>query len=773
VYFGPVLALYLGVYGLLLGTTRGIPYVTDGNESYSMLVHASNLYHFPLSRTFGLSDEAYSREPSAHPYAYTHQGNFPRLFSFVLYVVGARSVESQIVITTFTIGLLAVFLMFEYFSTVTSAAFAVVATTVAMTDYLLFGQWQVNTYRVWHGLFFFLALICVHRLEGRRRGVWLGITFLTFASLFYFELVFGAYIAIMTGLYAGVRYWRRPALLAQCWLVQFAGAVAAVITLAGQLVGYLGWTDFVQDLRLTYTARNVGGANQAYMDAIREFVDSRHIVFWYNFARAYQRSAFEVLSSITRGYFSTYTPTLWYLVAILIAGWCAGLCFRESRTSSTVSAGPHWASRSMVPAAVPSVLLLVAWSRFLMALLQPQALNGVGGPRVSAAGDMAPLALIITAAFGIALVLATSRLVTGDWLRVLPPTRTVIAAGLLLFAEHVVVDARDLFEQSYLPLWSHIQGAGFAGWVVQLLIIFAAALATIMVLIPSAIRDTQWPALASYFICGLFAYVVVYLLSPGYVATGYLDRTVPFASFLFETAIGLVIFILWSVPRRLLTDTRDLRHRAENRTQGPPAARIAFSREPRSLATAGSLIVLLLITGYWVRVQAVHVSLIPPTDFMFVQQLGKPPFQGASFAVNTYAAPIYAYTGEWAYYDFRLGDKDGGAVTATDHGYRVIRDVDTYLWLADRADRTKYQRPQYFLCYEHQDLHTAVSRLHGGSPGCSLAGPVKYASDPTQFSVAREVVARDQSGRNSWAIVKLDWAVLDRQPHSSGIGTQP
>ena len=38
--------------GLMLGASRGVPYVTDGNESFSMLVHASNLYHFPLSQTF-------------------------------------------------------------------------------------------------------------------------------------------------------------------------------------------------------------------------------------------------------------------------------------------------------------------------------------------------------------------------------------------------------------------------------------------------------------------------------------------------------------------------------------------------------------------------------------------------------------------------------------------------------------------------------------------------------------------------------------------------
>src|SRR5215831_5645908 len=277
------------------------------------------------------------------------------------------------------------------------------------------------------------------------------------------------------------------------------------------------------------------------------------------------------------------------------------------------------------------------------------------------------------------------------------------------------------------------------------------------VLVPGVLGETRWPALASYFICGSLAYVVVYVLSPGYLETGYLERLVPFASFLFETAIALLIYLVWSVLLRMWAS----------------AAPIAIGRTPvRSLATAGALCALLLVAGYWMNVQIVHVSLLPPTDFMFIRQLANPPFRGASFAVSTYAAPIYAYTGEWAYFDFRMGDKDGGTVTVTDDGYQVARDAAKYLWLADRQQNTAYQRPEYFLCYQHQDLHTAVARLtNGRREGCSYAGPVKYARDPAQLSVAQDVVARDESGRDSWAIVKLDWSILDQRAHRHVVST--
>ena len=53
-------------------------------------------------------------------------------------------------------------------------------------------------------------------------------------------------------------------------------------------------------------------------------------MFWYNFAGEYKRSGFEVLSSVYTGYFTTYTPTLWYLVTTVAIGWLGGMCFERS-----------------------------------------------------------------------------------------------------------------------------------------------------------------------------------------------------------------------------------------------------------------------------------------------------------------------------------------------------------------------------------------------------------------------------------------------------------
>ena len=749
-----VAVIYVGLYGALLGVTRGIPYVTDGNESFSMLIHASNLYHFPISQTFGLADEALSLDPAAHPYVYTHQGNFPRVFAFILYALGARTVESQIVITTFTIGALAVFLLYHYFATVATPLFAFIAAAVALTDYLFFTQWQVNTFRVWHGFFLYLALWCVHgtgRL-GRRR--WLALTVVAYASMFYFELVFATFVAVMAGLYAAVWHWKRPSLLFRCWTAQVAGAVVGVLTLVGQLIGYLGWTDFLEDLRITYSARNLLTADPAYLDRVREFVETRRLVFWYNFASVdYQRSAHEVLSAITGGYFTAYTPALWYLVVILLTGWLLGFFRRPDSASPAVVVPEDAGARTSLGMGVSAVLLLVAWTRFLLAVVRPDALAGVAGSRLSFEIEVETWIVAPAVLLAAGLTASMVRLVTGQWsgLRRLPVVPTLLAAVFLLLSEHLVLSGATLFDSFYALLWEQVQGRAFPGGVFQLALIVASGVAVLMLFNTPVASEARWPLLVAYLSCGCTAFVIVYYLSPGYVHSGYLDRLVAFFSLVLETAIAVVLYIFIRIAGRLMTLVR-----AAFATSTPISERVGLS-----LAAGVAASLLVVATSYWMNLQTTYTRLLPPTHFGFMKQLGDEPFRGASFAANTYAAPIYAYTGQWAYFDTRLGLQDGGAVSPGENGTVVDRDARTYLWLADRESNREYERPEYFLCVTYQDLRTIVYRRRNVPLGCSTGGVVRQAIHRDKPSVGDVLVGRDPVN-DSWAIVKLNWSALDR-----------
>ena len=278
-----ILFVYLVYYAVLIIRGHGIPFVIDNTETYSSLNHAYNLYNFDFFRSFGIADEAVSPEPAAHPVVHTHQGNFPRLFSFLLFVLGARSAQSQIIITTFTIGTASVLMAQAYFRRLGGELFATIVVLIMMTDYLMFAQWQVNTYRVWHGFFLFAALLCVHGLPEWKRGRWLSVTFSLYTCLFYWEWLFATFVAATVGFYTIWIYRRNPRLIILAGVVQGIAAALGVAIIFAQVILYLGWDGFLTDLRLTFAARNHASDDQTFLALLREFYDSRNVVFFYNF----------------------------------------------------------------------------------------------------------------------------------------------------------------------------------------------------------------------------------------------------------------------------------------------------------------------------------------------------------------------------------------------------------------------------------------------------------------------------------------------------------
>ncbi len=282
---GTLTVVYLVVYGWLLAATDLLPYVYDNNETFSSLWHAHNLYSYDVFRSWGLTDEAFSPHAPAHPYAHTHQGNFPRLPAFVIYVLGARTAESQILVTTFTAGVVAMFFAFHFLARRAGPYFALIATLVLTTDYLFYTQWHVVTYRVWHLFFMFSSLLCIDgigRGVGRQRRLWLLLTFVNFAGLFYFELVFVAFTSILSGLYACWSYWRRPRTLLLAWIAEGLGGLFGIGVLILQLRMYLGWAALFEDFYLTFFTRNRVADDPAMLARIESFYQDRNIAFWFN-----------------------------------------------------------------------------------------------------------------------------------------------------------------------------------------------------------------------------------------------------------------------------------------------------------------------------------------------------------------------------------------------------------------------------------------------------------------------------------------------------------
>ena len=126
----------------------------------------------------------------------------PRLFGFLIYALGARTVEAQVLITTLIIGNLTLFFCYASIAKISRPIIAFIFCLFLFSDYLLYAQWHVVTYRVWYGFLFFGTLFAISSAAQPGR-IWpyllLGVLFFL---LFYFELVFAAYISVLCGIFA-------------------------------------------------------------------------------------------------------------------------------------------------------------------------------------------------------------------------------------------------------------------------------------------------------------------------------------------------------------------------------------------------------------------------------------------------------------------------------------------------------------------------------------------------------------------------------------------
>lgn len=325
-YFLAALGLvYVLLYGWLIVATNGLPFVMDNNETFSSLWHAASLHNFGFAKTYGLADEVFSPHAAAHPYIHSHQGNFPRLFAWLIYELGARSAESQIVVTTFTIGLGTIILMFLFFSRIATPAFAFLVCLVFMTDYLLFAQWQVVTYRVWYGFLLFLILWAIERALNSSTKKWLWLLGAASACLLYFELVFAAFAGLFSFFWLIARSYKKPLNVFRVGLWMASGAAIGLLVFVSQAIGYLGWTDFVRDIEFTYLARNDTANPSELLSQLASFYESRHVIFWHNLRDEKVVGWLAFARSFTAFDWQIHTPLLSAVIGVLLLGWVVGM----------------------------------------------------------------------------------------------------------------------------------------------------------------------------------------------------------------------------------------------------------------------------------------------------------------------------------------------------------------------------------------------------------------------------------------------------------------
>ena len=276
-----VLLCYCAVFGGILVYSDFLPYTFDNNESFSAFWHGRNMYEYGIANSSGLADESFSYDAAAHPYVYTHSGASPRLFAYLLYVLGIRTVELQIAVTVFTVGVLAFRFAYRFLAEISTRLYATIACLLLMTDYIVFAQWHVGMWHTWKMFLLFGGLYLAHRVANKKQSRPLLLVYVSSAFLFYYETVFNVYVAAAAFIYF-VLSTRDYRLAVKFGLAQCVGALTAAAVLLGQLVLQFGWEVVRTDIYYTFVGRNFAADVTTFLEAARTFYANHNIVFWLN-----------------------------------------------------------------------------------------------------------------------------------------------------------------------------------------------------------------------------------------------------------------------------------------------------------------------------------------------------------------------------------------------------------------------------------------------------------------------------------------------------------
>jgi hypothetical protein len=498
-----------------------------------------------------------------------------------------------------------------------------------------------------------------------------------------------------------------------------------------QLILYLGWQDFLTDLRLTLTARNYAPDDIKFVTTLKEFYQTQNIAFFYNIQSSEQFTGLMTsLRLFSRYVLQTSTPFLSLLgISMALASLLA-----DSRRS-----GPHDLATIVPSVSIAATAQVVpGLFLFILALVGGDAV--VGLPFSGMNGTTGTVALVafgcllgsIALAYGLA-VCARAISISGA----LPGLYRAVRSNLFFLGLGLLILVQgELYDQAAAALWWR-QLMPVPVWLAKVVVCAAAFIGAMLILAGRRAVLGRWhtapSALAPFLLCGVLGYLVVYKLSAGYVYSGYLVRLCPFIVFHADALLALGLFVTIAISATLL-------------------GRANFNNLATRSACAAAIAAAAAFMVLWTTIQFRYLLMFPPDRISFITILRDPAFQGRGLISNNYVVPFGVVAGTWAYnqaYPRALSDSPQPLP------------LNDYVWLADRRTNAEYSRPSIYVCFHSWSTPGAlVAELsaRASDSQCSNNAIVKRAqSGGTDAAFPHaSILARDTES-DYWAILRLEW----------------
>ncbi len=749
------LVIYFVGYWFFLHSTAYLPYVLDNNETYSSLVHAYNMYFGDWSQHFGLTDEAFSPDPAAHPVIHTHQGNWPRIFAYLLFALGARSAESQITIHVFTIGAVSIWLMYRYFAKITNAKFAFITCLVFMTDYMLFAQWQAVTYRVWHGFFVFASLNCMHEFDGKDKK-WKLFFIANFAALFYWELVFAFFVSVWSLAYYSFLIGGKFKKILKCGLYIAASGLLALGVLFTQLSLFMGYKNVLTDYYLTFFARNFTGDHIKMMQVLTEFYKDKNIAFFYNISDG---SSHKTLANFIKSIFSygfqMHGSALSLIVVLTLVAYTIKILHNKIESFAPNLGNMHV---SLQKAKFITFLSLTACvyiiclnNSFLGINFSDFAYEHVGSNYIFASPLLGLFLSFLMFRFSVPLNTTVT-------------LRNVVFLNLfILVSVLILISQSQLYQPQYSVIWFGAITSNIYIIIWRILAIATIVICGISLFDQNKIKTDlyRYKHLWLFLVAFCLAYAFVYIISPGYVHSGYLTRNAPFIVFALDVVVVLSFFVLVNIVGQQIKLSLACKYLLD--------PTIPLFRWRNYLDYAAKIIVsftgvvLIIVMIYqWLHNQFIYYNFFPPQSMNFIKNLRLPEFHNKSFVSNQYSLPFAYEAHSWAYTN---NNYSVGQPPLTNDGYEVSINYD-YLWYKNKHSDPNYKYPDNFVCFTPNSFYSValamqnpenIIRACSGNRVVTQANNATKNNSGTSINLRPTIVNFDSSSRDGWSLVKLDW----------------
>ncbi len=754
--FSIIVLVYILLYAAFLLSTNLLPYAMDNNETWSNLGHAKNAYDYGFTKSKGLADEAHDytgNHPEMHPLVHTHQGNFPRLLPTFLYYCGLHSPESHILILTFTVGLAGVMAAYFLIARMVGPAVAGLFCLFMMTDYLMFAQWQVNTWRVWQCLFVFGTLLVTDRLC-RINARWFDCAwlFLLITVISYSELVFASFVFSAVLFYSAFKSWQ---LHNRRWVVVLVVCLLGMICTAGlfacQLISYYGLSSLIQDARYTISARNMM-ENPEYLQEAIDFMSRNNVLFLKNFSGLDHYHSFDwFINSLFSGVIGSWTPMLFVLVFLGITGPAIKVILKSTYVSDIfpIISFNKQAPSKLVAYQIGISSVFIGWYFLVTNLLKDYlVLNGcfeMYGKYAFAPGTLLGIIVVILCSFILTLsLIKTSKRITNSQIH---PQKLYLAGIFLLFISVLISRYSCKHPFEWLPVWRLVLQPQYVTIIYMGGLLGAAFFGTILLLIED---DNLTNKFKKIFInclpligAGMAGYIVAWLWSPGYLKTGYLDRCCPILTYFMYLFPAFVIYFMYLFGLTILKNAGG-----------------KFESENRSLIFPLLVVVIFLasILVLWARIQVVSWALIPPNYAQVIKKLTAPEFRGKKITASNYVVPLaFASEGVGSH------STDNGPTLDGKTAPRPVSLDNGGLWIKE-GDKVKQNYIPDIYIYLDQPYSYSYVAKRAKIVLSNEKNEKGYLNSPIMQSVVgycdspfrSKAIALDPSKWGAWAVIELD-----------------